>query len=75
MSRPTPKLNLGGNTFHRLCRPAWTSETKSGMLGSFNHRDGKDLERGFFVLSGGEFRKPRKSVRSQGKKGGGNDNR
>jgi hypothetical protein len=51
-------LKLGGNVFHRLCRPAWTGENSTGMWNSHKHRHGKDLEVNFFVRSGGIYRLP-----------------
>jgi hypothetical protein len=56
-------LKLGDNTYHRLSRPAWTSDFSTGMQESFNHRMGKKLQRNFFVQTGGLYRKPEKKSR------------
>lgn len=63
-------LKLGENTDHRLCRPAWTSETKTGMFDSANHRHDRHLRYRFYVKSHGLYKKMNPSRPIKGKRNG-----
>lgn len=63
-------LALGDNTAHRLCRPAWTSEKKTGMFNAHNHRHDRHLRYRFFIKSEGLYRdRGRKMQTRQSKRG------
>lgn len=47
-------LMLGGS----VNRLSWTSESKTGMFNAHNHKQGRDLERNFYITSHGYYWKP-----------------
>lgn len=51
-------LMLDGN----VNRLAWTSESKTGVFNAHNHRHGRGLEKNFYVVSQGYYRKPPSST-------------
>jgi hypothetical protein len=55
-------LKLGDNVRHRICRPAWTTES----FESHNHRYDRGLEKDFFIKSGGFYRKKEQNVAHTG---------
>ena len=69
-------LRLGENVDHRICRPAWTSESSAGMFNSSDNRHGRRMEMGFFQRTAGLYKMPdskrkKRNVAHTGNKRGG----
>ncbi len=46
------EIKLDGN----VDRPAWTSESATGMWDAYNHKHGRYLEKNFYIVSRGCYR-------------------